>query len=562
MATYFRDTFTVGAAKLIEAHTTAEASGDVPDGIAWLWMAGAGDGTGKQLRVIPASDGYDSRLRFGSLVDGIAPALGSHMVVYPNLAIPVKNYKVHARHVHFQDPAATVSIMPVARLDPATGQRYAMVYLPQSNSAQVRRYTTPTSNSQPATATGIAVTPVTTSDCSLRVNEGQVTFAISVNGGAAQSVTYTDPSPLNNVINTFAGLQVYTESGNSGTPNTQLLQVLEFAVTDVDDPAPWTVVPTITLSSDTINPTFAEGGAAPSVPNISITTPIGVLNGLSIAKVGVAAWLTVGLTATTAPAQATFVIDPTGLVEGTYDAVVRITSTALGVTNSPQDIDVHLTVTAAPAPAIGVRDDDDNAVNIVTLSTETGGSLAPLEFNGPDRTRRRDGRRRRAVARRGTRRRRGADRPAARPERRRARAGLVRGSGQRDLDGAQRHEQPAQRDGHRDHRHGDSVAQTHHVRRAAREREAVRLPAGLGRLAGRGGREGGRGQRGGRGLAGDDHPDRHGEESGHGGSGGRDPADHRPAQAEHVTGVRRVTGILHFDGAGCRFRVGGGTLAR
>jgi hypothetical protein len=381
MATYFRDTFTVGAAKLIEAHTTAEASGDVPDGIAWLWMAGAGDGTGKQLRVIPASDGYDSRLRFGSLVDGIAPALGSHMVVYPNLAIPVKNYKVHARHVHFQDPAATVSIMPVARLDPATGQRYAMVYLPQSNSAQVRRYTTPTSNSQPATATGIAVTPVTTSDCSLRVNEGQVTFAISVNGGAAQSVTYTDPSPLNNVINTFAGLQVYTESGNSGTPNTQLLQVLEFAVTDVDDPAPWTVVPTITLSSDTINPTFAEGGAAPSVPNISITTPIGVLNGLSIAKVGVAAWLTVGLTATTAPAQATFVIDPTGLVEGTYDAVVRITSTALGVTNSPQDIDVHLTVTAAPAPAIGVRDDDDNAVNIVTLSTETGGSLAPLEFN-------------------------------------------------------------------------------------------------------------------------------------------------------------------------------------
>jgi hypothetical protein len=96
-----------------------------------------------------------------------------------------------------------------------------------------------------------------------------------------------------------------------------------------------------------------QGGTSPAAQTIAVTNGGGgALSGLAIGTIGYSAgatgWLAAGISGTTAPATVTLTATLGSLVAGTYTATVPVTSSANGVTNSPQTVTVTFTVTAAP----------------------------------------------------------------------------------------------------------------------------------------------------------------------------------------------------------------------
>ncbi len=120
--------------------------------------------------------------------------------------------------------------------------------------------------------------------------------------------------------------------------------------------------PSITLSAN--NPTFtaAVGGANPATQNIQITNGgSGTLSGLAANgtitySAGASGWITTRqLSATTAPATLTLGVSIAGLAAGTYTATFGVTSSASGVTNSPQTVTVTLTISQAPSMTLSAN---------------------------------------------------------------------------------------------------------------------------------------------------------------------------------------------------------------
>jgi hypothetical protein len=116
--------------------------------------------------------------------------------------------------------------------------------------------------------------------------------------------------------------------------------------------------PTIALDDTTKNFTVAEGGSAPADQTVAVTnTGGGSLSVLSrsVTYIDGSGWISTSLGgATDAPATLTISIIPTGLTAGIYQATVHVSSTAVGVTNSPQDVLVTLTVTGTGSAVFGV----------------------------------------------------------------------------------------------------------------------------------------------------------------------------------------------------------------
>lgn len=140
--------------------------------------------------------------------------------------------------------------------------------------------------------------------------------------------------------------------------------------------------PTITVNPNTATFAYTIGGASPSNQSIiQITnTGGGSLSGLAVGNVGYQSgqptgWLaTASLNSTTAPATLTLGVTAGSLAAGTYHASIPITSTAGGVTNSPQTVAVDFIVTAAPASAPKI------ALDVSALSpTTTVGQTPPLQ---------------------------------------------------------------------------------------------------------------------------------------------------------------------------------------
>jgi hypothetical protein len=112
--------------------------------------------------------------------------------------------------------------------------------------------------------------------------------------------------------------------------------------------------PAILLSTAAANFTAAAGGASPAAQSVTVSNGgTGTLSGLAtgtITYVGQASgWLTPSLSGTTAPATLTLTPATGALLAGTYTASVPVTSTATGVTNSPQSVNVTLTIAAGAA---------------------------------------------------------------------------------------------------------------------------------------------------------------------------------------------------------------------
>jgi hypothetical protein len=107
---------------------------------------------------------------------------------------------------------------------------------------------------------------------------------------------------------------------------------------------------TIGLSPTSVTFTATAGGSDPAVQTVDVTnTGTGALSGLAVGTPSYqggepTGWLAASIAASTAPTTVTLTPTLGSLAAGTYHATVDVTSSASGVTNSPQTITVTFTV--------------------------------------------------------------------------------------------------------------------------------------------------------------------------------------------------------------------------
>ena len=214
---------------------------------------------------------------------------------------------------------------------------------------------------------------------------GTITYSAGATGWLAASVTSaTTPSTLT-LTATSTALAVGNYSATVPlTSTTNGVTPLNVTVTYTVSAAP--VPPAISLSGSSASFNASSGGSIPSSQQIMITNGGGgTLSGLTapVTYTSGSGWLTATLGSATAPA--TLTLQPSSVLGvGTYQATVAVT--AAGASNSPQNITVTYTVTAAPviqlasttASFLSQQDNVDPANQQIGVSNSGGGSLTGL----------------------------------------------------------------------------------------------------------------------------------------------------------------------------------------
>ncbi len=108
-------------------------------------------------------------------------------------------------------------------------------------------------------------------------------------------------------------------------------------------------LPAMALTSNHAEFAYSPGSNSPldqrlGVQNRGLGTVTGLVTAVAYESGQPAGWLSAGLSAAEAPAVLSLQVAPATLVAGTYKATVTVSSGAPGVTNSPQGVDVTLTV--------------------------------------------------------------------------------------------------------------------------------------------------------------------------------------------------------------------------
>ncbi len=216
-----------------------------------------------------------------------------------------------------------------------------------------------------SSASGWLATPV------LGSTAAPTTITLNATTGSLAAGTYTATIPV-------------TSTSASNSPQTI---TVTFVVSDV--PA----TPSIDLSSDSLTFTGMAGGADPAASTVNVTNGGGgSLTALDVAVItygpGASGWLNpVGLADSTAPTMLTIQPRVGGLVAGTYQATVELTSPV--ASNSPAAVSVVFTVTSAPAaPSIvlssstvgfsATQSGADPTAATLNISNGGGGTLSGL----------------------------------------------------------------------------------------------------------------------------------------------------------------------------------------
>jgi hypothetical protein len=214
---------------------------------------------------------------------------------------------------------------------------------------------------------------------------GTITYSAGASGWLAASVTSaTTPATLT-LTTTSTALAVGNYSATVPvTSTTNGVTPLNVTVTYTVSAAP--VPPAINLSGTSASFNATSGGSIPSSQQITITNGGGgTLSGLTapISYTSGSGWLTATLGSATAPA--TLTLQPSSVLGvGTYQATVAVTSAGAG--NSPQNVTVTYTVTAAPvihlagttASFLSQQANVDPANQQIAVSNTGGGSLTGL----------------------------------------------------------------------------------------------------------------------------------------------------------------------------------------
>jgi len=167
-----------------------------------------------------------------------------------------------------------------------------------------------------------------------------VTAAIA-SGGGTLSGTAT--------LAAVAGVVAFTDLRISGSAGTRTLAFTAGTLSTASAPFTMTAPPTPLISVDNASVIFtATRGSSPAPKTVNITN-VGSLPlvGMSVDvayNAGQSAnWLSATLSSADAPATLTLEVDTTGVIEGTYRAIVHLN--APGAPNAPFSISVTLTIT-------------------------------------------------------------------------------------------------------------------------------------------------------------------------------------------------------------------------
>jgi hypothetical protein len=121
-------------------------------------------------------------------------------------------------------------------------------------------------------------------------------------------------------------------------------------------------LPTLTASPASLNYSYQIGGSTPAAQMVAISSGSAVNYTTSKS----ATWLSVTPASGTTPGNLSVSINPSGLTAGTYTGNVTVTSS--GASNSPKNVPVTLTVTAATSPTMTV-----SPLNL-TFNYQSGGT--------------------------------------------------------------------------------------------------------------------------------------------------------------------------------------------
>ena len=225
------------------------------------------------------------------------------------------------------------------------------------------------------------------------LSTGSVTYGGSLSGWLTPSLNSTAaPATLS--------LSVNTASMSAGT-YTASVPVASSAPGVTNSPQTVSVTvsmgagkPTITLNPNTAAFSAVAGGADPptqSIIQVYNTGTGGNLNGLSVGTItygaGAAGWLQASLSSSDAPTKLNLHASTGSLAAGTYSATVPVASSATGVTNSPQSVEVTFYV-RPPAPTLtGISPNPVSGSNsdqtlVLTGSNFVPGATVPLRTNG------------------------------------------------------------------------------------------------------------------------------------------------------------------------------------
>ena len=155
---------------------------------------------------------------------------------------------------------------------------------------------------------------------------------------SASPAVATTPGSVTVSVNA-AGLAPGTYSGSitvtsTGAANSPLAVPVNLTVT----------APALALSPSALSFSFLTGGAAPGAQPLAVSGGgTGLTFAVSATTAGGGGWLSATPASGTTPANLSVAVNPAGLAAGVYNGTITIT--AAGVSNSPQAVNVTLTVT-------------------------------------------------------------------------------------------------------------------------------------------------------------------------------------------------------------------------
>lgn len=234
---------------------------------------------------------------------------------------------------------------------------------------------------------------------------GTVTYSTGAsNWLTATLASATAPTQLNLAAN-WAGIAAGTYTATVPVTSTTTGVAAQNVTVTLTVSAP----PAIRLVPDNVTLTAIVDSTAPATQNVQVQNAGGgTLGGLAVGTVtyaggpnAVTGWLTPRFGATTAPATLAFDASTAGLIPGVYLATVPVTSTATGVSNSPQTVNVALQVNAKPrgiafqpagavtfTAAVGGTPSGDQTVRLVNNNRFdpaplTGVAVGAIAYTGP-----------------------------------------------------------------------------------------------------------------------------------------------------------------------------------
>ncbi len=174
--------------------------------------------------------------------------------------------------------------------------------------------------------------------------------------GAAPSTVSVSVDLSGLAAGTYGGMVTITSTGVTGSPKN-----IPVTLTVTSPPG---AAPVLSVTPGSLAFTGQAGGANPASQTVSVTnTGGGTLPWVASDN---ATWLSATPASGAAPSTVSVSVDLSGLAAGTYGGMVTITST--GVTGSPKNIPVTLTVTAPPPGPLPQ----------ISLAVVAGGFVSPV----------------------------------------------------------------------------------------------------------------------------------------------------------------------------------------